>query len=116
MRSLLITHPFFRPETRSGRADIYDDDSRYLLHLEAAGFTNDDFNITATENTLHIAAERTVNAPEGFEQEPEKHTINRRFRFAHAVDSETVEASVKNGMLTLTLPKQAARRIEVSVA
>ena len=116
MRSLLINHPFFRPEPSSGRADIYDDESRYLLHLEAAGFSHDEFNITATESTIHIRAEHTLSAPEGFEGKSENRTINRRFRFAKPVDSEAIEASVKNGMLTLALPKRAARQIEISVS
>ena len=116
MRSLLINHPFFRPEPSSGRADIYDDEGRYLLHLEAPGFSHDEFSITATENTLHIRAEHTENAPEGFQGKSESRAINRCFRFAHSVDADSVEATVNNGMLFLALPKRAARQIEISVS
>ena len=115
MRSLLM-HPLFRAEPGTGRADIYDVGERYLLHLEAAGFTSEDFSITATDNSIDIRAERRNPPPAGFEGEDVTESIHRRFRFAQNVDSDSVKATVKDGLLTLHLPKRSARRIDIAIA
>ena len=115
MRSHLM-HPLFRAEPSTGRADIFDDGERYLLHLEAAGFTSEDFSIVATNNSIDIKAERNNTPPTGFEGEGTTDTIHRRFRFAQSVDSDAVKAIVKDGLLTLQLPKRSARRIDIAVA
>ena len=115
MRSLFI-QPLFRPEASKGRADIYDNGESYLLHLEAAGFTREDFSITATESSVEILAERRKTPPAGFEGEDVVEAINRRFRFTQSIDSDAIKATVKDGLLTLLLPKRSARRIEIAVA
>jgi len=116
MRSILLNHPLLRSESAIGKADIYDDGDRYLVHLEAPGFTGDSFSITATENSLNIEAEHELATPIGFDGKPEQRRINRCFRFAKSIESDQVSASMENGMLTIEVPKRNGRTIEIKVA
>lgn len=99
-----------------------DDGSNFVLRAEVPGLTENDFQINLAGNTLTLQGERKVEAPEGY-------TVHRRerspFRFARSlelparVDGEKVAATLKNGVLTITLPKAAEaqpRQIAVKAA
>ena len=99
-----------------------DDGSNFVLRADVPGLTENDFQINLAGNTLTLKGERKLEAPEG-------HTVHRRersaFRFARSlelparVDAEKVTATLKHGVLTLTLPKAAEaqpRQIAVKAA
>ena len=99
-----------------------DDGSSFVLRAEVPGLTENDFQINLAGNTLTLQGERKVEVPEGY-------TVHRRersaFRFARSlelparVESEKVTATLKNGVLTVTLPKAAEaqpRQIAVKAA
>lgn len=99
-----------------------DDGSNFVLRADVPGLTENDFQISLAGNTLTLRGERKNDVPEG-------HTVHRRersaFRFARSlelparVDGEKVTATLKNGVLTLTLPKAAEaqpRQIAVKAA
>ncbi|HEY4107220.1 MAG TPA: Hsp20/alpha crystallin family protein [Polyangiaceae bacterium] len=92
------------------------------LRAELPGLTEKDIEISVTANALSLKASRKVELPEGY-------TAHRRerssFSFAQSwelparVDPEKVEASLKQGVLTLTLPKAAEvlpKKVAVNVA
>lgn len=78
------------------------------LRAELPGVSEKDIDITVTANVLSLKAARKTEVPEGY-------TAHRRersgFSFAQSyelptrIDPEKVEASLKQGVLTLTLPK-----------
>jgi HSP20 family protein len=99
-----------------------DDGSNFVLRADVPGLTENDFQISLAGSTLTLRGERKNDAPEG-------HTVHRRersaFRFARSlelpsrVDGEKVTATLKNGVLTLTLPKAVEaqpRQIAVKAA
>lgn len=99
-----------------------DDGNSFVLRAEVPGLTENDFQISLAGNTLTLKGERKLDAPEGY-------TVHRRersaYRFARSlelparVDGEKVTATLKNGVLTLTLPKAAEvqpRQIAVKAA
>jgi HSP20 family protein len=92
------------------------------LRAELPGLSEKDVEISVTANTLSLKAERKTEAPEGY-------TAHRRertgFSFAQSyelparIDPEKVEASLKQGVLTLTLPKAVEalpKKVTVTVA
>lgn len=93
--------------------NVYDTGESLLVEAQLPGLTEEDVNIEATENTLTISGKRKVESPEGY-------TIHRRERadleFARSlelptkVDLDQVNATMKNGVLTLELTKQAEVR------
>jgi HSP20 family protein len=99
-----------------------DDGSNFVLRADVPGLTEQDFEISVAGNTVTLKGERKVDVPEG-------HSVHRRerraVRFAKSlelptrVDADKVTATLKHGVLTLTLPKVAEaqpRQISVTAA
>lgn len=99
-----------------------DQGTSFVLRADVPGLTQDDFQISLAGNTLTLQGERKVAAPEGY-------TVHRRersaVRFARSlelparVEADKVTAELKNGVLTVTLPKAAEvqpRQIAVKAA
>lgn len=100
------------PQVREGRGvprvSLRDDGTAFVLHVDVPGVTEKDVDLTVTGNTVTLRAERKLATPEGFSV----HRSERRgFQFARAfelpvkVNAERVEATLKNGVLTVKLPK-----------
>ena len=87
----------------------------YLVKAELPGFTRDNVELQVDEHSLSI----TVSVRE----EQSEHTMHRRTgRFFYRtampadIDTDKVQATMKEGILTIRLPKtkQAARRVQIS--
>ena len=104
------------------RVDIVGYDDHYELLAEVPGLTSDDVTLTAQDGTLTLQGERKIAAPEGLRplaRERLDFKFERRFRMPADVDWDHVTASVKNGLLTVALPKvprATPRRISVESA
>jgi HSP20 family protein len=99
-----------------------DEGTTFVLRADVPGLTQDDFQISVAGNTVTLRGERKLEVPEG-------HSVHRRerraLRFAKSfelptrVDADKTTATLKNGVLTLTLPKVAdaqPRQISVKAA
>lgn len=99
-----------------------DEGTSFVLRADVPGLTQDDFQISVAGNTVTLRGERKLEVPEG-------HSVHRRerraLRFAKSfelptrVDADKTTATLKNGVLTLTLPKVAdaqPRQISVKAA
>ena len=120
LHNLMLARAFYGPKTtHNNAADIYDAGDHYLLQLEAVGFDKEEISLEVTENSISIEANKEVTTPDGYVlkygKNTTKRTINRRFRFHDALDSEHVQATIENGLLNVKLPKRAAKRIPVTV-
>ena len=96
--------------------DVYESGSDFLVLLDVPGADRDSIEVTATETELTVTASGP-DAPQAERVVSESPDGWRRRRFAiSGVDSEGIEAELKNGVLRLRLPKSAAcavRRIDV---
>jgi HSP20 family protein len=89
--------------------DIQETEDAYRLHAELPGLTKEDIDITLENNVLRLSGERK------FEKEVKKEsfhrvertygTFSRAFALPQQVNSEGVQASFANGVLTITVPK-----------
>ena len=82
------------------RAEIVDRADRYEIRLAAEGIDPAKIEVESLGRRL------TVRASAG-----PRRNIERSFTFAENVDSESASARWSAGALTITLPKQKARRI-----
>jgi HSP20 family protein len=89
--------------------DIYETDDAFMLKAELPGFTKEDVNIEVHENRLIIRGERKRETEA---KEDQYHRLERAYgRFERAfwlpttVDAEHIQASFKNGILEMRLPK-----------
>ena len=104
-------------------ADIAEYADRFVLQLDVPGVSIDAIEITLEQGVLTISGERTAQAEakdvERSRRERLHGRFQRRFTLPETVDAAGVRATGRNGILEVTIPKQAKaqpRRIEVAVA
>lgn len=104
------------------RANLVDAGSKLLITAEVPGLSERDVKLTLNQGVLTIAGERKVEAPAGYSvhrRERSDQSFTRSFALPCRVDADRATASVKNGILTVTLEKAAdamPRQISVSAA
>jgi HSP20 family protein len=92
---------------------LSDEGGALVVRAEVPGMTENDFDITVNATTLTIRGERKDEAPEGYAvHRKERRAVQfaRSFELPCKVDPDHVEAAMKHGVLTLTLPKAAEAR------
>lgn len=101
------------------RVDIFEGEKDYRIEAELPGVRKEDVSINVEGNTLTLSAERQKR--EGGEQpfHSERyvnHRFLRSFTLGKDVDTDSIEASMEDGVLNLVIPKQETslpRRIQV---
>jgi HSP20 family protein len=100
--------------------DLYETTDRYVLIAELPGLTRDDIEIQVQDGTVTLQGRRHSTAVpcERYHRVERGHgAFKRRFSVPVPIDTKGVSADLKEGVLTVTLPKSAdamPRRIEVS--
>lgn len=89
--------------------EVVETDESIIVRLEVPGMEKEDCNITIEGNTLYLTGEKRFSRES---EEGQYHIMERAYGsfqraipLAHNVDSEKAEASYKNGVLTVRLPK-----------
>jgi HSP20 family molecular chaperone IbpA len=101
------------------RADIYEDEQQLVIVADVPGVNESQVDITLEKNILTINAYVEQPAFEGYAlafAEYEVGDYQRSFKLSDEIYREKIQASVKDGLLTITLPKAAAataRKISV---
>ena len=101
--------------------DVEESEDGFTLHVELPGVSADDVEVSLEENVLTITGERGFydeKQAEGFRR-IERHfgRFHRAVRLPDRVDADRVEASYRDGMLTIQVPKAEEarpRRIQIS--
>ena len=103
---------FANSATKAFSTDIKDNGDNYELNAEMPGFEKEDIAIDINDGYLTIKAEHKNES----EDKDDKGNFIRRERYYGSysrsfdiadVDSERIEASYKNGVLKLIMPKKA---------
>ncbi len=104
----------------SPAVDIREEEDRYVLEAELPGLNEKDVDVKVEENLLTLSSSREENHEEkknGYLiRERKAASFNRSFVLPKDVDRERIEARFRNGLLTLTIPKNPKdqpRRIEI---
>jgi HSP20 family protein len=94
--------------------DIYETDDALVLEVELPGVSTDAVNVELHEHTLRLSGERTrepaVKGGRYQREEGRYGAFQRAFRLPTIVDQAKIQATYKNGVLALRLPKRAAAR------
>jgi len=99
-----------------------DDGSNFVLRADVPGLTQNDFEISVAGNTVTLRGERKVAVPEGYSTHRRERSavkFAKSYQLPTRVDADKVTATLKHGVLTLTLPNVAEaqpRQISVSAA
>ncbi len=91
--------------------DIREDENRYLIIADVPGVNSKDIEITLEEGVLAIKGERkteTEISEQGYRRRERTHgTFMRQFTLPDAIDSTNISAAASDGVLEVTIPKQA---------
>lgn len=100
--------------------DIKEEENRFLITADLPGVDPKDIEITMDEGVLTLKGERQSEVreeKEGYKRvERVSGAFYRRFSLPDTADAERIEATGKNGVLEITLPKHEKlqpRKIEV---
>ena len=101
--------------------DMYESDEALMLKAELPGFSKDDVHVEIKDNLLTLKGERKRETDVKEEQyhrvERSSGSFRRSFALPVLVDANKAEATFKDGMLELKLPKAEAakpKRIGIS--
>jgi HSP20 family protein len=93
------------------RVDIYETEEQIMLLADMPGVGSDSVDITLEKNILTIRGYVDFQRPEGHDLAYAEYAVGdyeRTFALTDEVDRNKIEASVKNGVLQLVLPKSEA--------
>jgi HSP20 family molecular chaperone IbpA len=106
---------FLRPAV-----DIYEDDSGITLKADLPGVSRDRLDVQVDGNNLSIQGQAAIDMPEGMEAlhaDVGTTGFRRSFTLSNELEADKIAAEMKDGVLTLRLPKRAElqpRKIEVN--
>lgn len=95
--------------------DVEEQENSYVLTAELAGFKDDEVEITLNEGLLTVTASRLKEAEKTDEQKEDvkyllRERVNRQFKRSFSLpkdaDREAIKASLKDGLLYLTIGKK----------
>ncbi|RLB66566.1 MAG: hypothetical protein DRH04_09195 [Deltaproteobacteria bacterium] len=97
--------------------DMYDDGPDYVLEIEVPGVKQQDLEVLLLPDAIRLKGKRdffgNVEQEKIFRLERPSGTFDRQFRFPGKVDTENVQATLADGILTLRVPKVDAERKKI---
>jgi HSP20 family molecular chaperone IbpA len=108
-----------RSATLRPPVDIFEDAEGVTLLADLPGVSKERLNVRVERDALVIEGDVQIELPEGMEAlyaDVRATHYQRRFALSDELEAEKIEASLKDGVLTVHVPKRAEmkpRRIEV---
>ena len=100
--------------------NLYDEGENLKIVAEVPGLKKEDLHIRIQGNYLEISGTRNSDAPEGYKTHRAERgtaTFTRSFTLPSEIDSDKVEAKLKNGLLVLVLPKaETAKPKQIAIS
>jgi len=99
---------------------LAENDTALTLTADLPGLSDKDVTLSVTADELTVKATRHIELPAGYRthrQERSDYMLAESYALPTQVDPERVEAKMKDGVLTVTLPKvQKAQPRTIAVA
>jgi HSP20 family protein len=110
----------WRVASDSPRTNLYDNGDTFQVIAEVSGLSKEDLNIRIQGNYLEMSGTRKNDAPEGYKVhriERNAASFTRSFTLPSDVAADKIEAVLKDGLLTLVLPKaEVAQPKQISIS
>lgn len=101
--------------------DIFENAQGITVRAEMPGVSKERLSVHADRNTLTIEGELGLDMPQGMEAlhaDVQSMRYVRSFQLSGELDPDRIEANLRDGVLTLRIPKRAElqpRRVDVRV-
>ena len=96
---------------------IYENEENILVQIELAGVNPTDIDVTLEKNEIHIQAKRSTPKGKLLIAETEGKMLHKIFQLSPQIDTENMEAIIKEGILSLKFAKKNKRTsIQVQAA
>ena len=109
-----------KDEGLSPNVDFSEKDGKYFLTAELPGLKKDDISISIEDGYITVSGKKETNKEEEgtnyYLKETRSGSFRRSFRLPGKVDKENVDATFKDGVLTVAMPleKEAeTKKIEI---
>lgn len=103
-------------ETYNQKVNISETEKEFRLDLIAPGYNREEIKVTIDSNELTVAStieEKNKEEKNMLRQEFLKESFSRTFQLPENIETEKIEATHKNGILSISLPKRA--KVEIPV-
>jgi HSP20 family protein len=100
--------PAFEPVGAWPRVSLWDEGRALVLRADVPGVAEKELDLQLTQDVLTISGERRSDAPEGYSvhrQERAPARFSRSFTLPTKVEGDKISATLKDGVLTVTMPK-----------
>ena len=104
------------------RVEVFEDAEGITLIADLPGVSSEGLNVQVDKDTLLLEGTADIAMPEGIQAlhaEVRSKLYRRSFALSSELDPDAIAAKLKDGVLTLHIPKRAEvrpRRVEVKVA
>lgn len=102
--------------------DIFEDDEAITLQMDVPGASKERLVLQVNRDRLDVEAEVRIDMPQGMEAvyaDVRSTLYQRTFNLSGQLETENIDANLRDGVLTLRIPKRPEirpRRIEVRTA
>ena len=109
--------PFFeRRDSKIMRTDIKEGDNEYIIEMDLPGYEKENILLEIENGYLKVTAKVNKDVDEGKGKYVHKERFygecSRSFYIGENISQEDVKASFKNGILSLTIPKEQPKKLE----
>ena len=113
-RGLGLFAPVSTKASTSPRVDVRETNDSYMLEMDLPGLTDNDVEINLKDRVLSIASLSEAEKTESKNTEEAVYLVRerrsscfaRRFTLPEDIDAENVDATFKNGVLTINIPRK----------
>ena len=95
------------------KTDVHEKDGKYIMEIDLPGYKKDDVKISLYNGNLTISAEKNESNDEKdakgnlIRQERYSGSCSRSFYVGDSIRDNDIQASFKDGILTITVPTEA---------
>jgi len=98
------------------QVNVREEDDSFVLSALVPGLKADDLNIQVLDDVVRIEGEHRLDENQYLMQELPHGSFSRTLRLPAPVNADSVEAKIRDGVLTLTLPKaESAKPKRISI-
>lgn len=106
----------WRGQVRRFDVDVREDEEQYVIEADLPGLDRENVDITVEDGVLAIEAKHGSDAEDEGEgyyvRERRFGKLARSFRVPKEVDTDNIKAELKNGVLSVTLPKTETAKLK----